>query len=139
MVCDDLMKKIWLLLNWPASHSPFWPKLWMPLAAVFVEIFSKEKNWRGFRPYLVTLWKEFEIPLKNGFLKIFEGVNCPGQFSGSWIIQDNLSHESFCHESCWIDQNTYFQKYVNWQIFYIARTYFWCQFSGYFCHHFCCL
>ena len=37
----------------------------MPLATVFVEIFSKEKNWRGFRPYLVTLLKDFEISLKK--------------------------------------------------------------------------
>ena len=55
----------------------------MPLATVFVEIFLKEKNWRGFKPYLVTLWKEFEISFKNGVFKIFEQVNCPGQFSGS--------------------------------------------------------
>ena len=41
------------------------------------------KNWRGFRPYLVTLWKEFEISFKHGVFKIFERVNCPGQFSGS--------------------------------------------------------
>ena len=57
----------------------------MPLATVFVEIFLKEKNWRGFRPYLVILWKEFEISSKNGVLKILERVDCPGQFSGSWF------------------------------------------------------
>ena len=55
----------WPLLNWSACHSPFLPNLWMPLATVFVEIFLKEKNWRGFRPYLVTLWKEFEISFKK--------------------------------------------------------------------------
>ena len=26
---------------------------------------AKRKNWKGFRPYLVTLWKEFEISLKK--------------------------------------------------------------------------
>ena len=72
--------------DWPARHGPFWPNLCIPLATVFFEISIKETNWRGFRPYLVTLWKEFEISLKNGVLKIFERVNCPGQFSGSWII-----------------------------------------------------
>ena len=83
------MQKFWRLLYWPASHGPFWPKLWMPLVNIFVEIFLKEKNWSGFRPYLVTLWKEFEISLQNGILKIFEQVNCPGQFSGSWIRQNS--------------------------------------------------
>ena len=37
----------------------------MPLATVLVEIFLKEKIWRGFRQYLVTLQKEFEISLKK--------------------------------------------------------------------------
>ena len=74
------------MVNWPASHGPFWPKLIMPLATVFVDIFLKEKNWGGFRQYLVTLWKKFEISSKNGVLKIFERVNCPGQFSGSCIV-----------------------------------------------------
>ena len=77
--------KFWQLLNWPASQGPFQPKLIMPLATVFVEIFLKEKNWGGFRPYLVTLWKEFDISFKKGVFKIFERVNCPGQSSGSWI------------------------------------------------------
>ena len=80
-----MTQKFWQLLNWPASHGPFWPKLIIPLATVFVEILLKEKNWRVFRPYLVTLWKEFEISLKNGILKIFERVNCPGQFCGTWF------------------------------------------------------
>ena len=57
--------------SYAASHGPFWPKLIMPLATVFVEIFLKEKNWRGFRPYLVTLWKEFEISLKKRRFEIF--------------------------------------------------------------------
>ena len=73
----------------------------MPLATVFVEIFSKEKNWRGFRPYLATLWKEFEISLKNDVLKIFKPVNCPGQFSGSFIISQKLSIDN---SGAWLDQ-----------------------------------
>ena len=38
------MQKFWQLLNWPVSHGPYWPKLWMPLATIFVEIFLKEKT-----------------------------------------------------------------------------------------------
>ena len=38
-VCANLTKNIWPLLYQPASHGPFWPKLWMPLETVFVEIF----------------------------------------------------------------------------------------------------
>ena len=61
------------MLNWPASHGPFWPKLIMPLVTIFVEIFLKEKkDWRGFRPYLVTLGKEFEISLKNWRFENFQ-------------------------------------------------------------------
>ena len=45
-----LTKKIWLLLTQPASYGPFRPKLWMPLATIFVEIFQKEKKWRGSGP-----------------------------------------------------------------------------------------
>ena len=32
------MKKFWPQVNQPASNGPFWPKLWMSLATVFVEI-----------------------------------------------------------------------------------------------------
>ena len=52
------LKKFWPLLNQPASHGPFRPKLWMPLATIFVEIFEKEKNWWGSRQISVTPWKE---------------------------------------------------------------------------------
>ena len=65
----------------------------MPLTNEFVEKFLKEKNWRGFRPNLVTLWKEFDISLKNSVVKIFDLLNCPGQFSGSWaVVGTCLSH-----------------------------------------------
>ena len=47
--CGEQMLKIWKkncrLLNKPACHSQFWPKLWIPLATLFVERFQKEKNW----------------------------------------------------------------------------------------------
>ena len=43
-VCAKLTKKFWPLLNQPASHGPFQPKLGMPLATVFVEIFQIEKK-----------------------------------------------------------------------------------------------
>ena len=38
-VCANLVKKFWPELKQPASHGPFRPKLWTPLATVFVEIF----------------------------------------------------------------------------------------------------
>ena len=60
-----------------------------------VIIFAKNQhNWRGFRPYLVTPWKEFEISLKNGVLKIFKRVNRPCQFSGPWLNTHSLE----CYE-----------------------------------------
>ena len=43
-ICATLTKKFWPLLNQPASYGPFWPKLWVPLAFIFVEIFQKEKD-----------------------------------------------------------------------------------------------
>ena len=60
-----LTSKFRPLLNQPAGHGPFWPKLRMPLATIFVEIFEKEKNWWGFGPIGVTSWKDFEISLKK--------------------------------------------------------------------------
>ena len=47
-VCDDLTQTFRQLLNGPASHGPFQPKLIMPLATVFVEIFLKEKKLERF-------------------------------------------------------------------------------------------
>ena len=70
-VCANLRKKFWPLLNQPASHGPFWPKLWMSLATVFVEIFQKEKNWWGSRPIWVTWWKEFSISFKKWRFEFF--------------------------------------------------------------------
>ena len=43
--CANLSRKVWPLLNQPTSHGPFRPKLWMPIAILFVEIFQKEKSW----------------------------------------------------------------------------------------------
>ena len=70
-VCANLTKKFWPLLNQPASHSPFRPKLWTSLATVFVDIFWKEKNWVGFRPFPMTHWKEFLISWKKRRFEIF--------------------------------------------------------------------
>ena len=61
----------WPLVNQPASHGPFWPKLWMPLATIFVEIFQKEKKWWGSGPIGVTSWKDFSISLKKWRFEIF--------------------------------------------------------------------
>ena len=70
-VCANLRKKFWPLLNQPASHGPFRPKLWMPLATIFVEIFEKEKKWWGSGPIGVTSWKDFEISSKKWRFEFF--------------------------------------------------------------------
>ena len=70
-VCAKLTKKFRPLLNQPASHGPFWPKLWTSLATVLVDIFWKEKNWVGFRPFPMTHWKEFLISWKKRRFEIF--------------------------------------------------------------------
>ena len=70
-VCAKLAQKFWSLLNQPASHGPFWPKLWTSLATVFVDIFWKEKNWVGFRPFPMTHWKEFLKSWKKRRFEIF--------------------------------------------------------------------
>ena len=70
-VCAKLAQKFWSLLNQPASHGPFRPKLWTSLATVFVDIFWKEKNWVGFRPFPMTHWKEFWISWKKRRFEIF--------------------------------------------------------------------
>ena len=98
----------------------FCPKLWMPLATVIVEIFLKEKNWGGFRLYLVTLRKEFEISLKNIFLKSFERVNCSGQFSGSWssllfyyLYLNLYTKISIIVNSCYCTMKQHKQRYYS--------------------------
>ena len=47
------------------------PKLWKPLAAIFVEIFSKKNFGVSFRPIQVTQQQEFEIFLKKWHFQIF--------------------------------------------------------------------
>ena len=49
----------------------FMLKLWKPLAAAFVEIFSKKFFGGGFRPKWVTQWQEFEIFPKKWRFWIF--------------------------------------------------------------------
>ena len=70
-VCANFSWKFWQLLNQPASHCPFRPKLWMPLATIFVEIFEKEKKWWGSGPIGVTSWKDFEISSKKWRFEFF--------------------------------------------------------------------
>ena len=83
-VCANLRKNFWPFLNQPASHGPFRPKLWMPLATIFVEIFQKGKKWWGSWPIGVTSWKDF----KNGVLKFFErAVGPPSRCP--WLVPSN--------------------------------------------------
>ena len=76
-ICAKLTWKFQPLLNQPASYGPFWPKLWRPLATLFVEIFWKEKNWGGFRPFPVTHWKEIWKYWKKWRFEIFQTLGCP--------------------------------------------------------------
>ena len=48
-----------------SAAPPSVPKLLMPLATIFVEIFSKKFFWWGSRPISATPWKEFWISLKK--------------------------------------------------------------------------
>ena len=101
------MQKFWQLLNWPASHGRFWPKLWMPLATVFVDCdIIKRKNWRGFRPYLVTLWREFEISVKKAaFWKFLNksavqvNVVVHGYLKFGWRIVFNLKRHKILKQN----------------------------------------
>ena len=94
-MCANLRKKFWPLLNQPASHGPFWPKLWMPLATIFVEIFEKEKNWWGSGPIGVTSWKDFEISPKKWRFEFFHRAKA----STFKMSMNNLSRAS--HLTCW--------------------------------------
>ena len=78
------MQKFWLLLNQPACYGPYQPKIWTPLATLFVEIFWNEKNWGGFRPNWVAPWKEFMISWKKRRFEIFR-TTAPSRASGSWL------------------------------------------------------
>ena len=72
-----LTSKFWPLLNQPARHGPFRPKLWMALATVFVGIFFRKKFWLGSRPIPVAHWKEFWISWKKWRFQIFQKLVCP--------------------------------------------------------------
>ena len=76
-VCAKLTKKLWPLLNQPASYGPFRPKLRWHLEAVFVEIFWNRKNWGGFRPLPVTHRKEIWISWKKRRFEIFRTLASP--------------------------------------------------------------
>ena len=72
-----LTSKFWPLLNQPARHGPFRPKLWTALATVFVGIFFRKKFWWGSRPIPVAHWKEFWISWKKWRFQIFQKLAGP--------------------------------------------------------------
>ena len=72
-----MTKKILPLLNQPASHSPFRPKLWTALATAFVGIFFRKKFWWGSGPIPVGHWKEFWISWKKRRFQIFQKLAGP--------------------------------------------------------------
>ena len=84
-VCAKLTTKFLLLLNQPASNSPFWPKFWTALATAFVGIFFRKNFWRGSGPIPVGHWKEFWISWKKRRFQIFQKPVCP-YWSSSWLI-----------------------------------------------------
>ena len=86
-----MTKKFRPLLDQPASQGPFWPKLWMSLATVFVDTFWKEKNWVGFRPFPMTHWKEFLISWKIRCFEIF-------WLSGKSTLTLSTSYSKLHHE-----------------------------------------
>ena len=100
-VCAKLAQKFWSLLNQPASHGPFRPKLWTSLATVFVDIFWKEKNWVGFRPFPMTHWKEFLISWKKWRFEIFWS---------SWKSILTLS-TTYSHGHFWFVKNQFFWNF----------------------------
>ena len=55
----------------------------MPLATIFVEIFSKKNFGEVLDLYQLTHGRNFEYLEKNGVLKFLEQVFYPGKFSGS--------------------------------------------------------
>ena len=76
-VCAKLTKKFLPLLNQPASHGPFRPKLWTALATAFVGIFFRKKFWWGSGPIPVGHWKEFWISWKKRRFQIFQKLAGP--------------------------------------------------------------
>ena len=77
-----MTKKFWLLLNHPASHGPFRPKLQMPIGTIFVEIFKKEK--------ILGYLK------KNGVLKFFGKPVCPSIHEVRELAHNALKYKYFC-------------------------------------------
>ena len=70
-VCANLTKIFRQFLNQPASHSPIWQKLWMPLVTVFVEILWNGKKWWGSGPIGVTSGKDFSISFEKWRFEMF--------------------------------------------------------------------
>ena len=93
-----LTSKFWPLLNQPARHGPFRPKLWTALATVFVGIFFWKKFWLGSRPIPVTHWKEFWIFWKKWCFQIFQKLAGP----------DNNKVHSQSYICLYFDKNTSF-------------------------------
>ena len=89
-VCAKLTKKFLPLLNQPASHGPFWPKLWTALATAFVGIFFRKKFWWGSGPIPVGHWKEFWISWKKRRFQIFQKLAGPSNNDVHAVAQRNV-------------------------------------------------
>ena len=71
-------KNFWHYSIGRSAAPPSVPKLLMPLATIFVEIFSKKFFWWGSRPISATPWKEFWISWKKWRFEIF-GTSLPSR------------------------------------------------------------
>ena len=78
------------LLNQPASHSPFRPKLWTALATAFVGIFFEKNFGEVLDLYQLAIRRNFEYLEKNGVFKFFERVRSPGE---TLVVLDLAEHE----------------------------------------------
>ena len=74
----DWQKFFWHYSISGSAAPPSVPKLPMPLATIFVEIFSKKFFWWGSRPISATPLKEFWISLKKWRFEIF-GMSLPSR------------------------------------------------------------
>ena len=72
-----MTSKFWLLLNQPACHGPFRPKLWTALATIFVGIFFEKNFGKVLDLYQLPIERNFEHLEKNGVLQFFEQVAGP--------------------------------------------------------------
>ena len=119
----NMTKKFCPFFKWPAHHGPFQPKLWTPLATVFVEIFQREKIWWGSRPIWVTSWKEFPISLKKWHFGFFRTSKASTLMMSTAERTIEQFGNTFHCELCRVKKNGSGILNVSW-IFWLIATEF---------------